>query len=155
MEPSGKVEGDGCRSAPICNAVHGSSPVTQHYDAAIIGTGQAGLPLANHLQASRSQSPSAVAVLFQSPRALFRRQSPSDADLRRQSLVALPERERTKAALPGARLVTLPNTGHFSAVEKPRGGWPVPLERLSALRSPILNSRNAAVKRRSGRTTFP
>ncbi len=32
----------------------------------------------------------------------------------------VPERERTKAALTGARLVTLPNTGHFSSVENPR-----------------------------------
>jgi pimeloyl-ACP methyl ester carboxylesterase len=32
-----------------------------------------------------------------------------------------PERERTKAALKGARLVTLPSTGHFSSVENPRG----------------------------------
>ncbi|MBL8882393.1 MAG: alpha/beta hydrolase [Hyphomicrobium sp.] len=31
------------------------------------------------------------------------------------------ERERTKAALKGARLVTLANTGHFSSVENPRG----------------------------------
>jgi pimeloyl-ACP methyl ester carboxylesterase len=30
-----------------------------------------------------------------------------------------PERERTKAALPNSRLFTLPNTGHFSAVESP------------------------------------
>lgn len=33
----------------------------------------------------------------------------------------VPERERTKAALRGARLVTLPNTGHFSSVENPGG----------------------------------
>jgi pimeloyl-ACP methyl ester carboxylesterase len=32
-----------------------------------------------------------------------------------------PERERTKALLKNARLVTLPNTGHFSAVENPKG----------------------------------
>lgn len=31
------------------------------------------------------------------------------------------ERERTKAALEGARLVTLANTGHFSSIENPRG----------------------------------
>ena len=43
----------------------------------------------------------------------------------------VPERERTKALLKGARLVTLPSTGHFSSVENPRGvadvilsGWP-------------------------------
>lgn len=33
----------------------------------------------------------------------------------------VPERERTKTALKGARLITLPNTGHFSSVENPRG----------------------------------
>lgn len=33
----------------------------------------------------------------------------------------VPERERTKAALIDARLVTLPSTGHFSSVENPRG----------------------------------
>jgi pimeloyl-ACP methyl ester carboxylesterase len=33
----------------------------------------------------------------------------------------VPERERTKVALTGARLVTLPSTGHFSSVENPRG----------------------------------
>jgi pimeloyl-ACP methyl ester carboxylesterase len=33
----------------------------------------------------------------------------------------VPERERTKAALRGARLVTLPDTGHFSSVENPGG----------------------------------
>lgn len=33
----------------------------------------------------------------------------------------VPERERTKAALRGARLLTLLNTGHFSSVENPRG----------------------------------
>jgi pimeloyl-ACP methyl ester carboxylesterase len=33
----------------------------------------------------------------------------------------VPERERTKSALNGARLFTLPNTGHFSSVENPRG----------------------------------
>lgn len=33
----------------------------------------------------------------------------------------VPERERTKAALKNARLVTLPSTGHFSSVENPRG----------------------------------
>lgn len=33
----------------------------------------------------------------------------------------VPERERTKAAIKGARLVTLPSTGHFSSVENPRG----------------------------------
>ncbi len=32
-----------------------------------------------------------------------------------------PERDRTKAALNGARLFTLRNTGHFSAVESPKG----------------------------------
>lgn len=32
-----------------------------------------------------------------------------------------PERERTKEALTSARLVTLPNTGHFSSVENPHG----------------------------------
>ena len=31
----------------------------------------------------------------------------------------IPERERTKAALPNAQLVTLPDTGHFSSVENP------------------------------------
>jgi len=31
------------------------------------------------------------------------------------------ERERTKAALKNARIFTLPNTGHFSSVENPRG----------------------------------
>ena len=31
------------------------------------------------------------------------------------------ERERTKAALKGARLFTLPSAGHFSSVENPRG----------------------------------
>ena len=31
------------------------------------------------------------------------------------------ERERTRAALKNARMVTLPNTGHFSAVENPHG----------------------------------
>lgn len=33
----------------------------------------------------------------------------------------IPERERTRAALKDARMVTLPDTGHFSAVENPRG----------------------------------
>ena len=33
----------------------------------------------------------------------------------------IPERERTKAASKNARMFTLPNTGHFSAVENPRG----------------------------------
>lgn len=33
----------------------------------------------------------------------------------------VPERERTKVALKSTRLVTLPNTGHFSSVENPRG----------------------------------
>jgi pimeloyl-ACP methyl ester carboxylesterase len=33
----------------------------------------------------------------------------------------IPERERTRALLKNARMVTLPNTGHFSAVENPRG----------------------------------
>jgi pimeloyl-ACP methyl ester carboxylesterase len=33
----------------------------------------------------------------------------------------IPERERTKAALKNARMFTLPNTGHFSFVENPRG----------------------------------
>lgn len=33
----------------------------------------------------------------------------------------VPERERTKALLKNARMVTLPNTGHFSAVENPKG----------------------------------
>ena len=32
----------------------------------------------------------------------------------------IPERERTKAALPTSRLYTLPHTGHFSAVESPK-----------------------------------
>lgn len=32
----------------------------------------------------------------------------------------IPERERTKALLKNARMVTLPNTGHFSAVENPK-----------------------------------
>lgn len=31
-----------------------------------------------------------------------------------------PERERTKAALRDARLFTLQNTGHFSAIENPK-----------------------------------
>ena len=33
----------------------------------------------------------------------------------------IPERERTKAALPNAQMLTLPNTGHFSSVENPHG----------------------------------
>jgi pimeloyl-ACP methyl ester carboxylesterase len=33
----------------------------------------------------------------------------------------IPERERTKAALKDARMFTLPDTGHFSAVENPQG----------------------------------
>jgi pimeloyl-ACP methyl ester carboxylesterase len=33
----------------------------------------------------------------------------------------VPERERTKSLLQNARMVTLPNTGHFSAVENPKG----------------------------------
>ncbi len=33
----------------------------------------------------------------------------------------IPERERTRAALKDARMFTLPDTGHFSAVENPRG----------------------------------
>lgn len=33
----------------------------------------------------------------------------------------IPDRERTKAALNNARMFTLPNTGHFSSVENPRG----------------------------------
>lgn len=33
----------------------------------------------------------------------------------------IPERERTRAALKDARMVTLPDTGHFSAVENPQG----------------------------------
>lgn len=33
----------------------------------------------------------------------------------------VPERERTKSLLKNARMVTLPNTGHFSAVENPKG----------------------------------
>jgi pimeloyl-ACP methyl ester carboxylesterase len=33
----------------------------------------------------------------------------------------LPERARTSAALKDARMVTLPNSGHFSAVENPKG----------------------------------
>lgn len=33
----------------------------------------------------------------------------------------VPERERTKSALKNARLFTLPSSGHFSAVENPRG----------------------------------
>jgi pimeloyl-ACP methyl ester carboxylesterase len=32
----------------------------------------------------------------------------------------LPERERTRGALKNARMVTLPNTGHFSSVENPQ-----------------------------------
>lgn len=32
----------------------------------------------------------------------------------------IPDRERTKAALTNARMITLPNSGHFSAVENPR-----------------------------------
>lgn len=33
----------------------------------------------------------------------------------------IPDRERTKMALKNVRMVTLPNSGHFSAVENPRG----------------------------------
>lgn len=33
----------------------------------------------------------------------------------------VPERERTKSLLRNVRMVTLPNTGHFSAVENPKG----------------------------------
>jgi hypothetical protein len=29
------------------------------------------------------------------------------------------ERERTRSLLPGAQLITLKNTGHFSAIESP------------------------------------
>lgn len=32
----------------------------------------------------------------------------------------IPDRERTKAALKNARMITIPNSGHFSAVENPR-----------------------------------
>ena len=32
----------------------------------------------------------------------------------------LSERERTRAALKDARMITLPNTGHFSSVENPQ-----------------------------------
>lgn len=33
----------------------------------------------------------------------------------------IPDRERTKAALKNVRMITLPNSGHFSSVESPRG----------------------------------
>lgn len=42
------------------------------------------------------------------------------------------ERERTKSALKGSRMVTLPNSGHFSSVENPQGVANVILSRKAA-----------------------